>query len=78
MEIFDLKHLDKNEVDEIIDKFYMENEARKSFDDFIMDYSYCKEHRGIVYGELIDTEGLINGGIGEVCESCCEDREIRA
>lgn len=26
--------------------------------------------------ELIDTEGMVNGGIGEVCEQCIEDNEI--
>ena len=26
--------------------------------------------------ELIDTEGLINGGIGLVCEQCLEDNDI--
>lgn len=26
--------------------------------------------------ELIDTEGMINGGIGEVCEQCIEDYDI--
>lgn len=26
--------------------------------------------------ELIDTEGMINGSIGEVCEQCLEDYDI--
>ena len=26
--------------------------------------------------ELIDTEGMINGGIGKVCEQCLEDGNI--
>jgi len=25
---------------------------------------------------IIDTEGMINGGIGMVCEQCCEDGDI--
>ena len=27
--------------------------------------------------ELTDTEGMINGGIGKVCEQCLEDRDIK-
>ncbi len=26
--------------------------------------------------ELIDTEGMINGGIGECCQQCLEDYDI--
>lgn len=26
--------------------------------------------------ELIDTEGMINGSIGEVCEQCMEDYDV--
>ena len=32
---------------------------------------YCKED------ELHDTEGMINGGIGYVCEQCMENFDIR-
>lgn len=26
--------------------------------------------------ELIDTEGMINGSVGKVCEQCLEDNDI--
>lgn len=26
--------------------------------------------------DMIDTEGMVNGGIGEVCEQCLEDNDI--
>lgn len=26
--------------------------------------------------ELIDTEGMVNGGVGKVCEQCLEDNDI--
>lgn len=28
------------------------------------------------FNELTDTEGLINGGVGYVCEQCLEDNDI--
>lgn len=27
--------------------------------------------------ELVDTEGMVNGGIGYCCDDCCEDGDIR-
>lgn len=28
------------------------------------------------FEELIDTEGVLNGGIGDCCSQCCEDADI--
>lgn len=31
---------------------------------------------GNYFEELIDTEGMVNGGIGYLCEQCCKDGDI--
>ncbi len=37
----------------------------------------CPECGQLVFeDELIDTEGMVNGGIGKVCEQCIEDKDI--
>ena len=37
--------------------------------------SICQEE--FFEDELIDTEGMINGGVGMVCEQCLEDNDIK-
>lgn len=38
----------------------------------------CPECGYLVFeDDLTDTEGMINGDIGKVCEQCLEDRDIK-
>ena len=40
------------------------------------EYLYTCPQCGELVEELFDTEGLLNGGIGKVCEQCIEDLDI--
>ena len=31
---------------------------------------------GNYFDELIDTDGMVNGGVGYLCEQCCKDGDI--
>jgi len=40
------------------------------------EYLYTCESCGELVEELVDTMGMLNGGIGSVCHQCIEDYDI--
>lgn len=81
MELDDFIKLDKEEQLEIVSVYKKkptEYRLKVSFEFYLQDYSRCEScENWFLYDDLTDTEGMLNGGIGKVCEQCLEDNDIK-
>lgn len=53
-----------------------EYRIKYTFEDYIADLRTCDNCKSIEREEdLYDTENMVNGGIGKICENCLNDME---
>lgn len=64
-------------VSDLFDNYHYDNVlcCPNCMSDQLKDLEHC-ECCGEYVESLIDTEGMLNGGIGCICEQCCIDNSI--